>query len=135
MQQVSWMDLIPGKSYRVEHAAGLLQPRLATFINNINLGGEFLGASLFNNIIMSDGTVYDPGSISGYRSDEWIFFETGNKIMSNQVARGLSNRVGENAAGIIQRMLIGNKPTGSGPNRYPSRIKSRKNRKTRKSRR
>ena len=81
MQQVSWRDLIPGKSYRIHHIDGLLQSRLATFINNVNLGREFLGVSLFNNIILSDGNVYEPGAISGYRNDEWIFFENERNTM------------------------------------------------------
>ena len=146
MQEVPWMDLIPGRRYRIEHIkGGIIQPRLGTFTGRTGVGYHYTIAndgtqmavpfinSIFNKIVYNNGWREQPNSTASFASFEWVFFESGEQVMSEQVARGLSNRIPENSAGIIQRMLIGNKPTGRGPNRYPAR--TRKNRKTRKSRR
>lgn len=43
-------------------------------------------------------------------------------IMAKQFARGLCDRIPEDCAGIIERMLMGNKIVGRGPDRYPERL-------------
>jgi hypothetical protein len=146
MQEVPWMDLVPGRRYRIERIeGGITQPLLGTFTGRTGVGYHYIIAndgaqmrvpfinSIFNNLVYSNGRREQPNTTSSFTSFEWVFFESGEEIMSEQVARGLSNRIPENAAGIIQRMIIGNKPAGRGPNRYPAR--TRKNRKKRKSRR
>jgi len=42
-------------------------------------------------------------------------------IMAKQFARGLCDRIPEDCAGIIERMLMGNAIVGKGPDRYPER--------------
>jgi hypothetical protein len=42
-------------------------------------------------------------------------------IVAKQLARGLSNRIPEDCAGIIERMLVGNETVGRGPDRYAER--------------
>lgn len=121
--------MVPGRRYRIEHIGGIIPADLATFIRNINPGIGHPVHSEFNNIITSRGVIEPPMMLCSYSTNEWIFFESADEIISGQVARGITKRVGENAADLIQRMLIGNKPAGRGPNRFPSR--SRKSRKSR----
>ena len=42
-------------------------------------------------------------------------------LIAKQVARGLCDRIPEDCAGIIERMLVGNQIVGKGPDRYPER--------------
>lgn len=42
-------------------------------------------------------------------------------IVAKQFARGLCDRIPEDCAGIIERMLMGNNIVGRGPDRYPER--------------
>ena len=42
-------------------------------------------------------------------------------IVAKQVARGLSEYIPEDCAGIIERMLVGDRIVGQGPDRYPER--------------
>ena len=132
MQQVPWMDLIPQRRYRIEHAKGILPTMLGTFISIYpNLRGNRVVSASFDTIINSKKKLHTKGQIS-LRTDEWVFFEAADSVVASQVARGLSNTISENAAGIVKRMLVGNTPSGRGPNRFPAR--TRKNRKSRKSR-
>ena len=41
--------------------------------------------------------------------------------LAKQVARGLCDRIPEDCAGIIERMLVGDSIVGHGPDRYPER--------------
>ena len=41
--------------------------------------------------------------------------------LAKQVARGLCDRIPEDCAGIIERMLVGDKIVGKGPDRYSER--------------
>jgi len=41
--------------------------------------------------------------------------------LAKQVARGLCDRIPEDCAGIIERMLVGDKIVGKGPDRYAER--------------
>jgi hypothetical protein len=41
--------------------------------------------------------------------------------LAKQVARGLCDRIPEDCAGIIERMLVGDKIVGKGPDRYEER--------------
>lgn len=42
-------------------------------------------------------------------------------IMAKQFARGLCDRIPEDCAGIIERLLVGDKVVGKGPDRYAER--------------
>jgi len=42
-------------------------------------------------------------------------------LIAKQVARGLCDRIPEDCAGIIERMLVGDKIVGKGPDRYTER--------------
>ena len=42
-------------------------------------------------------------------------------IMAKQFARGLCDRIPEDCAGIIERLLVGDKIVGQGPDRYAER--------------
>ena len=41
--------------------------------------------------------------------------------LAKQVARGLCDRIPEDCAGIIERLLVGDKIVGNGPDRYEER--------------
>jgi hypothetical protein len=41
--------------------------------------------------------------------------------LAKQVARGLCDRIPEDCAGIIERLLVGDKIVGKGPDRYEER--------------
>jgi len=41
--------------------------------------------------------------------------------LAKQLARGLCDRIPEDCAGIIERMLVGDKIVGKGPDRYAER--------------
>lgn len=43
-------------------------------------------------------------------------------LIAKQVARGLCDRIPEDCAGIIERMLVGDSIVGHGPDRYPERV-------------
>lgn len=42
--------------------------------------------------------------------------------LAKQVARGLCDRIPEDCAGIIERMLVGDSIVGQRPDRYPERV-------------
>lgn len=42
-------------------------------------------------------------------------------VLAKQVARGLCDRIPEDCAGIIERMLVGDSIVGKGPDRYAER--------------
>ena len=42
-------------------------------------------------------------------------------LICKQMARGLCDRIPEDCAGIIERMLVGDRVVGKGPDRYPER--------------
>jgi hypothetical protein len=42
-------------------------------------------------------------------------------LTAKQVARGLCDRIPEDCAGIIERLLVGDKIVGKGPDRYAER--------------
>jgi len=44
-----------------------------------------------------------------------------NRHFAKQIARGLSGRMPEDCAGIIERMLVGDKVVGKGPDIYEAR--------------
>jgi hypothetical protein len=41
--------------------------------------------------------------------------------LAKQYARGLSHKIPEDCAGIVERFLVGDKLVGQGPDRYPER--------------
>jgi len=43
-------------------------------------------------------------------------------VVAKQFARGLCDRIPEDCAGIIERLLVGDKIVGQGPDRYEERI-------------
>ena len=49
------------------------------------------------------------------------FITAKHSLMAKQVARGLCDRIPEDCAGIIERMLVGDKIVGQGPDRYEER--------------
>ena len=51
--------------------------------------------------------------------EDTVYF---NRLLAKQVARGLCHRIPEDCAGIIERMLVGDKIVGKGPDRYEQRL-------------
>ena len=49
------------------------------------------------------------------------FIHVTSPALAKQVARGLCDRIPEDCAGIIERMLVGDKIVGKGPDRYAER--------------
>ena len=139
-QQVPWMDLVPGRQYRIEDIIeGGELPLLGIFDRSysypiITRNRIHTGVStLFNNIRHLDGTnKYNVETTAIFDTNTHIFYETAESIVANQVARGLSTRLPERNAYLIRQFLQGSDPLGRGVNRFPAR--SRKNRKNRKSR-
>ena len=101
MRRVSCNQLIPGRQYRVKHIEGVLPTSLGTFIQN-----HFDIHSEFNKIIGSHGTREQPLTRSTYSANEWQYFESAESLIAEQVARGLSDRIPEDTAGLIERFLI-----------------------------
>jgi hypothetical protein len=60
-----------------------------------------------------------PYMTCGYRFDEYI-----HPLVAKQCARGLAEKIPEDCAGIIERMLVGNSVVGvaCGPDRYAKRV-------------
>ena len=55
-----------------------------------------------------------------YDSKEWAFYESGETLMTEQVARGLCDRIPEDTAGIIYEFLIGSRAS-PGRSKFPKR--------------
>ena len=134
------MDLVPGRRYRIEDRIDANEPHLlGTFVKSygypIKRQNRIITevSTLFNDITQLDGRrIYEIETSVNFDTNAYIFYEAAESIIANQVARGLSARVPENAAGLIRRFTIGNNLPRRGPNRFPAR--SRKNRKFRKNR-
>jgi len=125
MRQVPADQLVPGRQYRVEPIDGTRRWMfIGTFIENVLTVGR-LDLLLFDKIISARGRAHDHEYVT---SHDYNFYESGQSLVAEQTARGLSNRIPENVAGIVERMLTVKAP---GRNRYPPRRK----RKTRKNRR
>ena len=114
MRKVSCNKLIPGRQYRIEHIKGLLPVRLGIFVqNHVNIHFEF------NEIVRSDSTREHPLTRSTYSASEWQYFESASSLIAEQVARGLSDRIPEDTAGIIERFLTAKAKLTT--DRYPAR--------------
>lgn len=114
MRKVSCNQFIPGRQYRIEHIKGLLPVRLGIFIqNHLDIHSEF------NKIIRSNGTREQPLTRSTYSANEWHYFESASSLIAEQVARGLSDRIPEDTAGLIERFLTPKAKITT--DRYPSR--------------
>ena len=114
MRKVSCNQLIPGRQYRIEHIKGLFPVRLGIFIqNHLDIHSEF------NKIIRSNGTREQPLTRSTYSASEWQYFESASSLIAEQVARGLSDRIPEDTAGIIERFLTAKAKLTT--DRYPAR--------------
>ena len=114
MRKVSCNQLIPGRQYRVKHIEGLLPESLGTFIqNHINIHSEF------NKIIHCNGIKEQPLTRSTYSTNEWQYFESAESLIAEQVARGLSDRIPEDTAGLIERFLTAKAKITT--DRYPPR--------------
>lgn len=55
-----------------------------------------------------------------YDSNEWAFYESGETLIAEQMARGLCDRIPEDTAGIIYEFLIGSRPS-PGRSKFPKR--------------
>lgn len=114
MRKVSCNQLIPGRQYRIKHIKGLLPESLGTFIqNHLNIHSEF------NKIIRSNVTREQPLTRSTYSANEWQYFESASSLIAEQVARGLSDRIPEDTAGLIERFLTAKAKVTT--DRYPCR--------------
>jgi len=56
-----------------------------------------------------------------YQSNHVTYMIDTSPALAKQVARGLCDRIPEDCAGIIERMLVGDKIVGKGPDRYSER--------------
>jgi len=106
------MPLIPGKLYNFKSHP----------LNGSIMKGIFLGYSEHLDMTVCMFELFN----SPYRL--WLanlkilkFIINTEPIFAKQVARGLCDRIPEDCAGIIERMLIGDRIVGQGPDRYPER--------------
>ena len=107
-------ELVRGKKYRIDHKLGLFNPRLGTFVRSYETTSHD-----FNRIITSKDR-YPSHVRSAFSIEEWTFKESGEFLIAEQVARGLTH-IPEDCAGIICEFLAGRRNPGSGPSRYPAR--------------
>ena len=123
--EVYMSDLVVGRQYRIEHKDGRIEPRDRTLLSRL---GTFVKSTRyfdiivcdFNNVIMSNGTKEQPATLAAYCPYSWRFYESGRSLLMEQVARGLCDRIPEDAAGIIERFLTAKARM---VDRYPQRSK------------
>jgi len=140
MKEIQWNNLVPGRQYRIQHISSKLLTKLGTFIQNYpniykrsqssqmlgtflqnypNLYGSLGIGSEFNKLILSHGPKIDSEIKGTYMSKEWKYFESASSLIAEQVARGLSDRIPEDTAGIIERFLVSKSTLTA--DRYPLR--------------
>ena len=56
------------------------------------------------------------------RSNRLTIWPSTEPMLAKQYARGLCDYIPEDCAGIIERLLVGNRIVGKGPDRYAERI-------------
>lgn len=109
----SQIPLIPGKVYNFKSNSLNGRKMKGTFVGYRLEGDEtILAFNLFN-------LPYD--DLRGINLKKAIITINTEPIFAKQVARGLCDRIPEDCAGIIERMLIGDRIVGKGPDRYPER--------------
>lgn len=120
--EVHLENLINGRIYRVEgpgetFVGRLLMPDIPGTNPNYR---EFISVTAPDNIRKLHN--WGPQAfIDDYRYVDvrtHRFFESGKSMVATQVARQLSKKISENAAGIVERFLV---KKGRGPNRYEPR--------------
>ena len=120
--EVYMSALVVGRQYRIEHKDRSIEhrdrtlSRLGTFVKSTRYFDIIVCD--FNNIIMSDGKKEQPATLSAYCPYTWRFYESGRSLLMEQVARGLCDRIPEDAAGVIERFLTAKAPM---VDRYPQR--------------
>ena len=120
MKEIQWNNLIPGRQYRIQHTSSKLLTKLGTFIHSYpNLYGNLGVGSEFNKLIFSYRAKDDSDTKYTYMSSEWKYFESASSLIAEQVARGLSDRIPEDTAGIIERFLVSKSTLTA--DRYPLR--------------
>jgi hypothetical protein len=144
-QEVPWMDLVPGRQYRIKDIFYKNEPDknepdiLGTFLSSYSYPIKRQNrivievATMFNNVKNLHGiNRYTVETITSFNPNTTIFYETAESIIANQVARGLSDSIPERNAYLVRQFLQGKDLPGKGVNRFPAR--TRTNRKKRKSR-
>ena len=116
--------LIPGKRYRIQHIQGLLCGRTGLFIESYTYR-SFIHPEYVHDYYDFNTTILSMGKMSinikyCYDSKEWAFYESGETLMTEQVARGLCDRIPEDTAGIIYEFLIGSRAS-PGRSKFPKR--------------
>ena len=116
--------LIPGKRYRIQHIQGLLKGRTGIFIESYTYR-SFIHPEYVHDFYDFNTTILSMGKMSihikcCYDSATWAFYESGEMLIAEQVARGLCDRIPEDTAGIIYEFLIGSRPC-SGRSKFPKR--------------
>jgi len=125
-------SLIPGKVYNFQEPTPsrkytrtgvsiILNKRKGIFIEYItNRWNKNNPYCIFEEFIYDN--YHKIGCKSMYESKDLKFIINTEPIFAKQVARGLCDRIPEDCAGIIERMLIGDKIVGQGPDIYPQRM-------------
>ena len=110
------MELKKGRMYRVNEKTGrsFHRGRFSYNWNNDPLMPEF------SDLIFS-GVKLTPSTLCLFPPSRFDFQEMFNPLLAKQIARGLSERITEDCAGIIERMLVGDDVVGKGPDRYSPR--------------
>jgi hypothetical protein len=105
-------ELIPGKLYNIRHK----------WIKDEPFTGIFIKYKI--DWIRSESCVFEDPDFKTrvtIKSNRCIVKHSAHPMLAKQYARGLCDRIPEDCAGIIERLLVGDKIVGKGPDRYPER--------------
>lgn len=110
------MALIPGALYKFKYGC------------SIDTGGNIIHTGIFIKEAKYTGYnqkfyvfTWDSSPQTDLVSKYITYKMDTSPTLAKQVARGLCDRIPEDCAGIIERMLVGDSVVGKGPDRYPER--------------
>jgi len=107
MNPLNIKALIPEYTYFVKHSRNSLKPRKIIFKQLIYFESSH-----------AEFEYPDSKTRTTLREDEWNFYDSAQTLIARRTAINLVEHLCEDVVGIIERFVVGNKPHGSGPDRY-----------------
>ena len=112
------MLLIPGKLYKFKYYSAAYHEKENTIYTGIFIEQK----ETWYNIPFCIFECLDDETKISIPSSHLRFIMHTDPIFAKQFARGLCDYIPEDCAGIIERMILGDKVVGQGPDRYPERV-------------
>jgi hypothetical protein len=112
---------MPPSKNGAEH--NLVRGKLYTFKHPVYKNMVFKGVFVKHTYdwIYRQSCVFDKPNSLAIPSRNLKVMPSTEPMLAKQYARGLSEYIPEDCAGIIERMLVGDRIVGQGPDRYPER--------------